>query len=59
MALRIVSRFYEEKTDSKLTAYLCGYDFLAQKRKEDYCRDLPLRIELNNKELFRGTIKTE
>ena len=46
-----------EKTDSKLTAYLCGYDFLAQKRKEDYCRDLPLRIELNNKELFRGTIR--
>jgi len=46
-----------EKTDSQLTAYLCGYDFLAQKRKEDYCRDLPLRIELNNKELFRGTIR--
>lgn len=46
-----------EKTDSKLMAYLCGYDFLAQKRKEDYCRDLPLRIELNNKELFRGTIR--
>ena len=46
-----------EKSDSQLTAYLCGYDFLAQKRKEDYCRDLPLRIELNNKELFRGTIR--
>lgn len=46
-----------EKTDSQLTAYLCGYDFLAQKRKEDYCRDLPLRIELNDRELFRGTIR--